>query len=476
MRHPRSNLAVATRLTQLAVCLSAAFALEPDAVAGTVTACGDTGAGTLRNVVAAAASDENISVSACSTITLTSGEIVSSLVKLRITGAAASPTVITANNISRVINHTGVGGSLLLRDVTIQNGNKTATSALGGCIYSSATVVNLDHMTLQDCSATETAPAGVAKGGGLFALHSVNLTNSVVTGNIATQQSATELKAKGGGIYAESLSAFNSTIAYNGTKSTGGGLTAQYTEGGGVFTKTSAKIYGSTIAHNYSGKYGGMTLASSGSGDVKIVNSTISSNYAVRKIGGVRVGDVPFLLANSTVTLNYSIGTLDKAGVYAAGGINLQSSIVAGNFILNGPASDLYVGGTIDAASANNLIMSSNIATPADTIHADPKLLPLADNGGRSLTHALRPDSPALNRGNNIIEYSNFTPITCDQRGNPSKPQANPPNTDSCSTINGGFLRVDSDPLHSLPDIGAYEEQLPNADWIFYDGLEGDYL
>jgi len=476
MRHSRPNLAVTTRLTQLAVCLSAVFSLEPDALAGTVTTCGDTGAGSLRNVVAAAASDENISVSACSTITLSSGEIASSLVKLRITGSAGSPTVITANNISRVINHTGVGGSLLLRDVTIQNGNKTATSALGGCIYSSATVVNLENMTLQDCTATETSASGFAKGGGLFALHLVNMRNSVVTGNIATQQSATEFKALGGGIYAESLSAFNSTIAYNGTKSTGGGLSAQYTKGGGVFTTGSARLYGSTIAHNYAGKYGGMTLAANGTGEVKIVNSTISSNYALRKIGGVRVGDVPFVIANSTVTLNYSIGTLGKAGVYALGGVNLQSSIIAGNFILNGPASDLYVGDAIDAASANNLIISSNIATPADTIHADPKLLPLADNGGRSLTHALRPDSPALNRGNNIVEYANFTPITCDQRGNLSIPQSNPPNTDNCSMVNGGFLRVDSDPLHSHADIGAYEEQLPNPDWIFYDGMEGDYL
>ena len=102
-------------------------------------------------------------------------------------------------------------------------------------------------------------------------------------------------------------------------------------------------------------------------------------------------------------------------------------------------------------------------------------MLPLTDNGGRSLTHALRPDSPALNRGNKAVEYGNFTPVTCDQRGNPDKAQANPPNTDNCGMLSGGFLRVDVDPLHSHIDIGAYEEQLPNADWIFYDSMEGDY-
>jgi hypothetical protein len=102
-------------------------------------------------------------------------------------------------------------------------------------------------------------------------------------------------------------------------------------------------------------------------------------------------------------------------------------------------------------------------------------LLPLADNGGTTQTHALQPSSPALNRGNNLFEFSNFTPLTCDQRGNPGKPQANPPNTDTCNDVAGGNLRVDADPKHMLPDIGAYEEQLPNPDWIFYDGYEGNF-
>lgn len=132
---------------------------------------------------------------------------------------------------------------------------------------------------------------------------------------------------------------------------------------------------------------------------------------------------------------------------------------------------------SFDAASANNIVMTSNVAPPADTITLDPRLRPLADNGGSTsihpvtLTHALNQDSPALNRGNITYNLPGFIPLTCDQRGNPSQAQSNPPSTDHCGTLNGGFLRVDSDPLHSLPDIGAYEEQLPNADWIFYDGF-----
>ena len=46
-----------------------------------------------------------------------------------------------------------------------------------------------------------------------------------------------------------------------------------------------------------------------------------------------------------------------------------------------------------------NIVMASSPAAPPDTIPADPGLLPLADNGGPTLTHALQPDSPALDMG-----------------------------------------------------------------------------
>jgi len=206
---------------------------------------------------------------------------------------------------------------------------------------------------------------------------------------------------------------------------------------------------------------------------VNIVNSTVSGNSALRKGGGVWSTNA-LVLANSTVAFNSSFQNA-PGGAYAGGVATLQSSIVANN-TLPGGESDLTVG-SFDPASANNLVMSSNIAAPADTITIDPRLLPLADNGGSTalhpvtMTHALDQGSPALNHGNITYNLPGFIPLSCDQRGNPSKPQFNPPNTDLCSTVNGGFLRVDSDPLQSLPDIGAYEEQLPNSDWIFYDGF-----
>jgi hypothetical protein len=50
---------------------------------------------------------------------------------------------------------------------------------------------------------------------------------------------------------------------------------------------------------------------------------------------------------------------------------------------------------------------------PGDLIRTDPMLGPLQNNGGRTLTHALLPDSPAIDAGD-----PNFTPPPFfDQRG-----------------------------------------------------------
>ncbi len=477
MLNARPRLPAAMRLTQLALCMSAVFAIDHEALATNVTDCSDgAGPNTLRHVIQNAASGAITNVSQCSLITLTAGAIPSALQRLRIQGNGTN--VISGGGNSAILHHTGTGGYLLLIDVTIQDGNLSAPTALGGCIYSTENV-DLDHVTVKNCVANETIAGGIAKGGGIYTKANVDLRNSVVTGNTVTQTTTTYFKAKGGGIYAQSLTAYNSVLSSNTANFSGGVAGAgKYTVGGGAFLVGNARIYSSTINANVAGKYGGVHGAA-----VNIVSSTVSSNVALHQGGGVWASG-NLIIANSTVAFNSGLQpAFTPAGVYAGGVAKLQSSIISNNTLFSGPTSDLRLGNvaSFDAASANNIMTSFSgpVPLPADTIGADPHLLPLADNGGSTalhpvaMTHALRHDSPALNRGNNTFEI-NFTPITCDQRGNPAQAQSNPPNTDHCNS--SGFRRVDTDPLHSLPDIGAYEEQLPNADWIFYDGLEGNYL
>ena len=82
----------------------------------------------------------------------------------------------------------------------------------------------------------------------------------------------------------------------------------------------------------------------------------------------------------------------------------------------------------------------ATVTLPADTLHDDPLLGALADNGGPTQTLALLPGSPAIDTGNNVAG------LATDQRG-------------------AGFPRV----MGSSADIGAYEV---TADAIFADGFD----
>ena len=92
-------------------------------------------------------------------------------------------------------------------------------------------------------------------------------------------------------------------------------------------------------------------------------------------------------------------------GIYGSGPTRTDSSIIALNNALAGPdftgAGGLQsTGYNIIGNNADAVIDSQptdQIGTPAAPI--DPLLGPLADNGGPTLTHALQPGSPAINRG-----------------------------------------------------------------------------
>jgi hypothetical protein len=105
---------------------------------------------------------------------------------------------------------------------------------------------------------------------------------------------------------------------------------------------------------------------------------------------------------------------------------------------------------------ADNLIRIRTANIPSNTMleFACPHLGPLRDNGGRTATHALMSDSPAIDAGDSL-KVSDF-----DQRG---------------SLVNNGvldYLRISSragDP--PLADIGAYEVQ--RDDVLFTADFEG---
>jgi hypothetical protein len=138
--------------------------------------------------------------------------------------------------------------------------------------------------------------------------------------------------------------------------------------------------------------------------------------------------------------LNEAAGS--SAGLYIYGGtpLDIESTIASNNVSSTyDSAFDLVSGGPV--TGDHNLIVTSSAALPPDTLHADPQLLPLANNGGYTMTLGLSASSAAIDVG------SDPTRSPCDQRG-------------------FGFPRLFGNGI----DIGAYE--LNGLGRIFGNGFD----
>ncbi|MGA9423102.1 MAG: choice-of-anchor Q domain-containing protein [Rhodanobacteraceae bacterium] len=411
----------------------------------TVTNCDDDGPGSLRTVLASAASGDSIDLTqlACSVITLTSGQLATALDTISLHGSGQ--TISGAGN-SRVIAHYGAG-TLYASGILFAEGAVTGQNpAFGGCVYSSGSVV-LRNVTVRDClvaSAQDFACA--ARGGGVFSRNDTYLGQSTVETNEVLPAACSYSYASGGGVHSQgTLSIATSTITGNIVEGGGG-----YVSGGGLSSRSDVSIRESTISGNSAYLAGAAALY--GNGASYIVNSTISGNYAVFGNAGIWSHDRLLEIWNSTIAFNSA--ALPTTPYVHGGGVligglheyvSLRSSIIADN-VVGGVHDDLSLNGPDQTIiGSNNLIMSSNGVVPPDTIDGDPMLAPLADNGGPTPTHALIPGSPAIDAGNNLAG------LPYDQRRT-------------------GFQRV----IGPAADIGAYEVQQPqSSDVIFIDGFDG---
>lgn len=324
---------------------------------------------------------------------------------------------------------------------------------------------------------------GSASGGGvLLANGNVVTVRSTISGNVAQAAGM----AYGGGVYqidntVASLFVYG-TLANNTASSSdrwayGGGLMGRgavtivasavlgntvhsdcqscWSGGGGLFnSETGAlNVYGSTLSGNAviasgsdgDARGGGIKMA--GNAPLRMSSSTVSGNRVVAAAeaddsngGGIAASVAA--IGNSTIAFNTAPGSGGGVVLYgdAASTKTLVSTIVANNAAGNASAADLYFdvsGAPVDGGA--NLVMASSGATlPGVTLTANPKLLPLAFNGGPTKTHALAADSPAIDTG------SNPDALEQDQRG---------------------YARE----VGAGPDIGAYER---DNDRIFTNGFD----
>lgn len=426
-----SALRLPRRRPLAAACCLLAFAAAPafaaparPAATIAVANCADDGPGSLRAAAAVAQDGDTIDLRAlgCSTITLVSGAIaIGGGVSLL--GPGVDALTVDGGYASRVFDHAGPG-KLNLYDLTLAHGKYAGNEgARGGCIRSSGDVALADAR-VSGCALN--ALGGEAAGGGVFAAGQVELMNSVVSGNVAA---ASVEPARGGGIAAATLVSKYSTIEDNRVQSPSG---AAY--GGGAFVDGAVALLGTTIAGNEAAVAAGLVAGTDAQQPASILDSTVSGNRASDRIGGVRAGG-SLVLANSTIAFNSAAS--GSGGLHLETGAELHSTIVADNGAL-----DLDAATGAAVAGTANLVVHSALPLPPDTLALDPRLQPLADNGGRTRTHALGADSPALDAGDNPMQFNG------DQRG-----------MDYPRTVGAGT------------DIGAFERQA-DAERIFVDGFD----
>ena len=164
----------------------------------------------------------------------------------------------------------------------------------------------------------------------------------------------------------------------------------------GLWNEGEATITASTISHN---EYYGIDNR----GTMQMLNSTISGNMhsgIVGVSGALR-------LAHVTIAANGDRGLIAFEG--GAGVASLSNMLIADNAVEDCEISSRV--GVLPIPVAGRNLDSDGTCLFSDIIITELDLEPLADNGGPTLTHALREDSPAIDAGLGTC------PST-DQRGN----------------------------------------------------------
>ena len=345
---------------------------------------------------------------------------------------------------------TGTSVQVYLDHLTLVNGSIAGSveSGFGGGIFANGAGASL---TLTSC--TLNAHHG-AVGAAICSSGPLNVSDSFIHDNIASDQ--------GGGIYNGGTLTLNGCRLVTNQADTGGAiyttgmLTMDHSQitgsislhdGGGIYFDTYSsnavgRIRNCTFNNNSASGYGGaIWYQGPGTGDdlsitgLFVSNSTISGNTASAG-GGALAGYLAGIvrLEHSTITQN---SAPDGAGIFVAGEEtpNNQDAFIVFLFstILDGNLGDDFVFSYSFSQHLPTPLRSNDynligvvgqqvvfLFEPSahDQIGViDPRLAPLADNGGPTLTHRLLFASPAVDAGNGGSYFE--TGPTTDQRGNP---------------------------------------------------------
>jgi predicted outer membrane repeat protein len=356
-----------------------------------------------------------------------------------------------------VYSQLGVGGNVVIngagRDVTLITGQGSGVMTL-----SSGTTAAINDLTITNGQATSAA--------GIFNAGNLTLTNVAVTNNTATTNSGGGIRNFGAltldrvlvsGNHAEQNAGGIENVDSSGATLTVSDSTFYRNKsldatdlyaGGAIYNGSTCTVIikRSTFEGN-SAPYGGGIY---NNGNVELTNVTFSGNKGTgaSAAGGAAIynnGSTPAQLWLWNVTIANNESTI-PAALTNSGNIEVMAhTIVAGN-----TGGDCNHTGTINPSNEHHNLSgdtscSSLLTDGSDQTNTDPKLLPLADNGGPTETVALAADSPAIDAGG--ICMSGGLPLLTDQRGWPRTVDGDVNGTATC-------------------DLGAFEAPPPYQLWL----------
>ena len=434
-------LALSTFNPQLSTPLAAAII--------TVNNTNDSGAGSLRQAIQSAATNDTIGFSVIGVITLTNGELL--LTKsLTITGPGAANLAISGNTNSRVFeissNVTASISALTLRDGHASNGSDGGDGDNGGGIYNAGTLT----LSACDISANRSGTGGYpiasggngGSGGGIYNAGTLTLSACTVSGNFGGVGALDRHGGNGGGIYNAGTLMFIACTVSGNFGGGGGAKQLQLSDvgggaGGGIYNSGALTLNGCTIAGNSAGRGGdGFTLAhyfpSPGgpgggiynSGTFTLTGCTVSGNSGgggghilnVTGADGGSGGGIYNAASTLSANLHSALVAVNSVGSGGApGGAAGSDPDVAGSFTSQGHNLIGQVGGSTGFTNGVSADLSGSTNAPLD-----PMLGPLQDNGGPIFTMALLPGSPALDAGDDALLAAPLN-LATDQRGFPRR-------------------------------------------------------
>ncbi len=354
---------------------------------------------------------------------------------------AAAAFSLAAANTTTAATITVDNASCTLADAITSANSDTAT---GGCVagngadtivlpgYSTITLTSelpaiTSQITIQGNGATVERDSNASE----FRIFTTKSNGDLILDNMTIKGGAAHI---GGGVVntgSSNTTIINCTVTGNTAHWIGGGV--------GHYDGSSLTIISSTITGNEAQTGGG--IGTDTFGLFKLINSTVSGNTA-QKGGGVSNGyDVYGYIIHSTITHNKSNGNDSKSasGVYNEDYLKIWNSIVAENTGGVGNCAPVNYNSIYDMgnnwfgdASCNGVATSGNLNLDTN----------LRDNGGLTKTHALLPGSDAIDAAGNCTKAP--VSVTTDQRDVLRPIDGNGDGTVAC-------------------DIGAFENQLPNA-------------